>query len=165
MSASGEHRRALAWRRHALRWLRRRCRPAHRPTFLRWPWPAARAIGKTVSGSSRTVLWNGIDSLPQLARPILLSQRREPPRSIFARRHCVYLVGLWGVRFDPKLKESARDEYLENCRPRLTAVFLFFAISAANVTADDWPQWRGPKRDGVCARRGWSVSSNRPANN
>ena len=28
-------------------------------------------------------------------------------------------------------------------------LFLFTVISSSTALADDWPQWRGPQRDGV----------------
>lgn len=36
----------------------------------------------------------------------------------------------------------------------LLCAALFFLISAAAVSADDWPQWRGPARDGVWRETG-----------
>src|SRR5262245_54637473 len=30
------------------------------------------------------------------------------------------------------------------------------AATAASLTADDWPQWRGPQRNGISAETGWA---------
>jgi outer membrane protein assembly factor BamB len=38
-------------------------------------------------------------------------------------------------------------------RPRSSTASLLLLILAAPATADDWPSWRGPKRDGVSAER------------
>ena len=43
---------------------------------------------------------------------------------------------------------------------------LFFAAVVAGsfavvATAADWPQWRGPERNGVSKETGWSVSWSR----
>jgi outer membrane protein assembly factor BamB len=37
------------------------------------------------------------------------------------------------------------------------SVFLGFILLGFNVVADDWPQWRGPNRDGISAEKGWSA--------
>src|SRR5437899_10729980 len=34
----------------------------------------------------------------------------------------------------------------------LICVWVFFSVACAS--ADDWPQWRGPNRDGICAETG-----------
>src|SRR4029450_13936840 len=44
------------------------------------------------------------------------------------------------------------------CSSRLaTCVFATLLLPWA-VSADDWPQWRGPKRDGISAEKGWQTS-------
>src|SRR5215468_4937323 len=35
-----------------------------------------------------------------------------------------------------------------------TCVFAFLLFPLA-VSAEDWPQWRGPRRDGISAEKGW----------
>ncbi len=35
-----------------------------------------------------------------------------------------------------------------------SAVFAFFTILASSATGADWPQWRGPQRDGVSQETG-----------
>lgn len=36
----------------------------------------------------------------------------------------------------------------------MATAILSFSVVAANQAVDDWPQWRGPKRDGISAERG-----------
>ena len=40
------------------------------------------------------------------------------------------------------------------CRTWLTAVLALLSTWAVTVHADDWPQWRGPNRDGVWSETG-----------
>ena len=49
-------------------------------------------------------------------------------------------------------------------KPRSSTVSLLLLVLAVPAAADDWPAWRGPKRDGVSAERdlpaAWSAESN-----
>ena len=47
----------------------------------------------------------------------------------------------------------------KSCQAAGTAFFVFAMLSSVSVVVsnralDDWPQWRGPKRDGISAERG-----------
>ena len=39
---------------------------------------------------------------------------------------------------------------------KFTAVLVIGWLSAQEVAAEDWPQWRGPERNGVSREKGWS---------
>src|SRR5437773_12311023 len=49
-------------------------------------------------------------------------------------------------------------------KPRSFTASLLLLILAGSAAADDWPAWRGPKRDGVSAERdlpaAWGPESN-----
>src|SRR5688500_6439229 len=40
----------------------------------------------------------------------------------------------------------------------MLARLLLFALLSLPAVADDWPQWRGPRRDGISRERGWLAS-------
>lgn len=41
------------------------------------------------------------------------------------------------------------------CNPRRARVLLVVSLSLISARADDWPQWRGPNRDGISRETGW----------
>jgi len=47
---------------------------------------------------------------------------------------------------------------------RLSLALLFAALTIATASADNWPQWRGPKNDGHSAEKGlpteWNTEKN-----
>src|SRR5687768_11549902 len=45
------------------------------------------------------------------------------------------------------------------CSMRFCGIVLLCFVSAA-VFAADWPQWRGPNRNGISAETGWAPTSN-----
>ena len=54
-------------------------------------------------------------------------------------------------------RDSRLVRHLSAALLTLAVVGLGWAILAAPVRADDWPQWRGPQHTGVSAEKGWST--------
>ena len=49
----------------------------------------------------------------------------------------------------------------DNLRAMLTRILIFLALLAHTSTAEDWPQWRGPRNDGRSTEAAFRVGSDR----
>jgi hypothetical protein len=56
--------------------------------------------------------------------------------------------------FEQRNFSIGRSSMVECARARLAVVLLVALILTIAVRADDWPQWRGPNRDGVWGETG-----------
>src|SRR4051812_23649776 len=73
-------------------------------------------------------------------------------------------IGLFNVEYRVKScqRRETRDSWAENCMKTLAAKHLLFVLAitlalylaSSPAQADDWPQWRGPQRNGVSRETG-----------
>lgn len=56
------------------------------------------------------------------------------------------------------IADSTMNIYLASTRRPVWLAVLLASSLTVPMRASDWPQWRGPNRDGISAESGWSVS-------
>ncbi len=56
-------------------------------------------------------------------------------------------------RIDPRRQDAGLEVLDHSTKMRL--IILISLLGAGYLRADDWPQWRGPERNGISAESGW----------